>query len=111
MDLLHIKIFNYPKKIISVVYSVEPRFRLSHFVRVDDYKTVLDRPGADPSWLTNVLDIQKQDLRLAREYALKEIRNEMGANNRHISVGFEWDQSGYRCDKFMNQVLRLAGWY
>ena len=111
MELFHIKIFKKPRKIFSVIYSVEPDIIKSHFARIEDHIGFLDRPGINPPWLDKVLEIQKSDLNLARKYVLKVIENEIREHNSQISVGFDWDHSEFKYDAFMSSALKFVDIY
>jgi hypothetical protein len=108
MDIFHIKVFKKPKKIFSVLYSIESNLPDSHFIKVDDCLNFLDRPGMNPSWLDKVLEIQKDDLALARKYVFNKIKKANQLPNYQISIGFDWDVSNFQYDKFINNVITLV---
>ena len=105
MDLFHIKIFKKPKIVFSVVYSIQPNQHDSHFIPVAKCHHFLDRPGVNPIWINDALLLQDMDINEARIYVFNKIKEEHKQYNALIKLGWEWSQSQYQNDSFVNALL------
>lgn len=108
LDIFHIKVFKKPKKCFSIIYKVEKKIQNSHFVRIEDYKDILWRPGIDPQWLDVALEWQKQSLDLARKYVFLKLQKASISSDYSFSVGWDWNISEYKNDEFTNNVINLV---
>jgi|GEM_PF-2208314 len=107
IDLFHIKVFKKPKQCFSIIYKVEKDITKSCFVPVEDYREVLWKPGINPQWLSVALEWQQKSLDLAREYVFLKLQKANVSGDYSFSVGWDWNHSEYKYDKFTNNVLDL----
>ncbi|HDV5710757.1 TPA: hypothetical protein RJD49_002468 [Legionella pneumophila] len=109
MDLFHIKIFKKPKQVLSVVYSIQTNPYDSHFIPVERCHSFLYRPGVNPEWIDEAILIQDVDLNEARIYVFNKIYEESKQHSVSIKLGWEWGNSQYQNDSFVNALLELTG--
>ncbi len=108
-DFFHISVIRKePYCKYSVVYKVEEPISDSSFVRVEDHESGLYLPGKSPRWIGITLELQKDNLDQARQYTYNKIKAVSDDQNYDISLGFNWSNSSYDTDSFMDNIMDLA---
>lgn len=109
MDLFHIKIFKKHKQVFSVVYSIQKNPHDSHFIPIEKCYSFLDRPGVNPAWMKDAFLTQNIDLNEARIDVFNKIHEENKEHGGSIKLEWNWSNSQYQHDSFVNALLELTG--